>query len=275
MLKLKSVLIIFVFLQMVLIACDEKNPMGEKTAFYSNVGSNSSADDIASNGDNRKSIDIASSDDKQINDQVDDSDLSPSPSASSPVASASPVASVQPSPSVLASASPSPSNPFGQTDDGMSNGLVGEVYELTYNIPKLPTDFESYPHKATILVKNLNVPNRSFSEGFPDVPELFEWFGIVFSGRIIIPLSGTYNFKLNSDDGSKLFINDQLVIDNDGQHSQAAKTGSIYLSQGVHKIVVQYFQGPRYHIALELFFKASGDSTYKIIPKEAFLRPLN
>ena len=68
-------------------------------------------------------------------------------------------------------------------------------------------------------------------------------FGHVFSGYIVINDSGTYEFQTTSDDGSRLFINADLVVDNDGLHSRKSVVGAINLKNKRHKIIVEYFEG--------------------------------
>jgi len=67
-------------------------------------------------------------------------------------------------------------------------------------------------------------------------------FGHVFSGHIAINNPGIYKFQTISDDGSRLLINDELIVDNDGLHSKASSLGSVYLEKKMHKIVVEYFE---------------------------------
>ena len=49
-------------------------------------------------------------------------------------------------------------------------------------------------------------------------------------------------FFLSSNDGSRLYIDDKLVIDNDGLHGTIEKPGDIKLSAGKHKFELSYFQ---------------------------------
>jgi len=53
---------------------------------------------------------------------------------------------------------------------------------------------------------------------------------------------GKYVFYLMSNDGSRLYIDDKMVIDNDGQHGKIEKMGALNLSKGKHKFRVEYFQ---------------------------------
>jgi hypothetical protein len=69
-----------------------------------------------------------------------------------------------------------------------------------------------------------------------------DYFGFQFEGFISLLNAGNYAFHLNSDDGAKLFIDDLLVVSNDGIHPATERDGSIDLSEGVHKIRVDYFE---------------------------------
>ena len=79
-----------------------------------------------------------------------------------------------------------------------------------------------------------------------------------------------YFFRLVSDDGSKLVIDDSLVINNDGIHSDDPKNGNMFLKKGMHTIRLDYFQGPRSEIALQLYYNL--DSTEEqIFPGNLFI----
>ena len=67
-------------------------------------------------------------------------------------------------------------------------------------------------------------------------------YGFVFDGLIKIPSDGVYNFSLSSDDGSKLFIDDKIVIDNDGLHGMSDKINEAPLAKGYHKFKVLFFE---------------------------------
>ncbi len=67
-------------------------------------------------------------------------------------------------------------------------------------------------------------------------------FGLVLSGKIDIPKAGDYTFYLRSNDGSKLFIDNQLIVSSDGLHGAIEKPGSLWLSKGKHSLIIHYFQ---------------------------------
>lgn len=167
--------------------------------------------------------------------------------------------------------------PDGEFEPG--KGLLGKVYEICQNnrnntcvLPNFDTLGE--PH-STLIACELDVPNTYFSEGFPGLDStLVEWFGIRWTGKIVAPTAGLYKFKIASDDGSKLYINGNLVIDNDGVHAIRSRTGNIQLTAGEHDIAVEYFQGPRWYIALQLLWTPPG-GVEVIIPKSSFVLPRN
>lgn len=130
--------------------------------------------------------------------------------------------------------------------------FVGNIYFLPKNTQRLP-NFDELEPVGTVYTSKLDIAPRQFDKGFPGISDRFEWFGIRYTTSIYIDIPGKYRFRLNSDDGSKLIINGKTVIDNDGQHAPQAKRGEIVLEEGVHEFVVEYFQGPRYQIALQLF----------------------
>lgn len=66
-------------------------------------------------------------------------------------------------------------------------------------------------------------------------------FSAILKGSIDIDTAGKYTFKITSDDGSWLYIDDILVIDNGGSHPIKSKTGTLALEKGTHKITIKYF----------------------------------
>jgi hypothetical protein len=138
------------------------------------------------------------------------------------------------------------------------SGLEGRVYHIPRNSSKLP-DFRKMKSRGSIYTTSLNIPAQSFLQGFPGVTKRYEWFAIDYTGRFWIERPGEYRFLLTSDDGSKLYIDDQLVIDNDGLHAPLDGEGSAMLEGGVHRIRVSYFQGPREQVALILKVAGPGE----------------
>jgi PA14 domain-containing protein len=155
-------------------------------------------------------------------------------------------------------------------------GLEGVVYHIPKNSKAIP-DLRKIKPQGKIYVSALNIPLRDFTEGFPGVTRRQEWFAIEYTGRFWIEKPGPYRFALTSDDGSKLFIDDQIVVDNDGIHPVDTKSGSVDLAGGIHKIRVQYFQGPRLQVALVLKIAGPDDpeQALRVFSTDEFKPPAN
>ncbi len=155
------------------------------------------------------------------------------------------------------------------TEERIGAGFRGRIYFLSEGTSALPKDFSLLKSEGDIYTETLNVAARSFDTGFPGVTNRFEWFAIEYTTTFQAARAGEYAFRIVSDDGTKLFIDDRLVIDNDGTHPPRAKEGSVQLSAGAHSMVVQYFQGPRNQIALQLFY-ARGNQEPVVFPGTDF-----
>lgn len=118
---------------------------------------------------------------------------------------------------------PTPTPPTGD------NGLQYKYYEGSWST--LP-NFANQSVRKQGTVANFNVGVRQREDNF----------GIVFTGSIQINSGGNYTFYTNSDDGSKLYIDGKLIVNNDGLHAPRERSGSISLSSGKHKIEVQFFE---------------------------------
>ena len=142
---------------------------------------------------------------------------------------------------------------FG-TDVMPGHGLIGQVYVPGGQIHRMP-DFDLLTPIYTFVTANLDVSKRDYTEGFPtpEMQSVVEDFAIRFRGELAIDTPGLYRFGLYSDDGAKLYIDGRLVVDNDGVHTKG-KGGSITLSKGIYPVEIQYFQGPRYSIALQWYY---------------------
>jgi hypothetical protein len=154
----------------------------------------------------------------------------------------------------------------------VSSGFHGDIYHLHHWTSHLPK-FEKMKPVGTIYTHALNVPPTHFDAGFPGVTDRFEWFGINYSARFWVQTPGTYHFSLLADDAADLYIDDALVIDDDGRHPPTTKEGSVQLGTGIHRIRVPYYQGPKWEVALVLKVAGPGDSALRLFNTEEFKPP--
>ena len=136
--------------------------------------------------------------------------------------------------------------------------------------------FYSDPAEKSITSVNDLTPERIRSTGVTSIPSLQkheeqDWFGYVFEGWIKVPASGVYTFKLNTDDGSRLFIDDTLIIDNNYNRGNSIMTGYSYLEEGMHKFRMLYFEG-HYDEKIALDWMIPGCSTFVPVPAASFFR---
>lgn len=117
-------------------------------------------------------------------------------------------------------------------------GLVAEYYDTGYgfdDFPK-PTDLK-WLFLRRIETKIDHAPtDRSFGGS-----RIADNFAVRWSGLLRVPAEGQWTFYLESDDGSRLTIDGEILIDHGGLHGMTEKTGLRTLSAGDHPIVVDYF----------------------------------
>ena len=96
-------------------------------------------------------------------------------------------------------------------------------------------------------------------------------YGYKFAGYLDVPRDGVYILTLASDDGSRLYLGNDLIIDNDGLHSLQEKSAEVALSAGMHSIAVEYFERTG---GAELKVLWSGPGVEKqVIPNSALYQP--
>lgn len=192
-------------------------------------------------------------------------------------------------------------------DDGFvdsTKGLVGNIRLLNdssnLSIRHRLSGYldEALSHQvadSTIFMSNVNVPQRSFDEGFSSEEgdtlqvngeTLIEYFNVNLdsiikiesnsqypSGAAVIP--GEYEIAVISDDGSKLLINESGTVAGQvpylhaddaqaprmvcgAQDSEGKPTYLNFAEGKSFKMTLNYFQGQRHGIALQMFWRKKG-----------------
>ncbi|MEU7799992.1 ricin-type beta-trefoil lectin domain protein [Micromonospora arborensis] len=88
-------------------------------------------------------------------------------------------------------------------------------------------------------------------------------------GNITTTQAGSYTFRLSSDDGSKLSIDNAVVINHDGLHGATPpKEGTVSLTAGLHPLRIDHFErGGGQQITLE--WRTPGSSSFVVVPNSA------
>ena len=150
---------------------------------------------------------------------------------------------------------------FGTTAPA-SLSLCGDVYKLPPGTPHLP-EFSELNSLGAIYATALAVPNL-FIGGVYGEASTTPSFGINYRGTFWITQPGEYLFSLTSDDGANLYIDDRLIIDNDGIHSAKTIEGKADLTAGQHTIQVKYMQTMPTNLALSLRVKRPNQSKWQL-----------
>ncbi|WP_145433208.1 PA14 domain-containing protein [Lacipirellula limnantheis] len=124
-------------------------------------------------------------------------------------------------------------------------GLRYRIYQGTWT--RIP-NFRDLTPVFEGVATDLNVESRQLRAD--------NW-GMTLEGSFPVEADGEYTFYLNSDDGSKLFVDDELVVDNDGDHSLLELKGAKQLTAGNHQIRIEFFEAAAEAI-LELDIEGPG-----------------
>ena len=68
-------------------------------------------------------------------------------------------------------------------------------------------------------------------------------FVAVWSGQFNAQTTGSYTFDTGSDDGSMIFIDGNVVVNNNFSQAVTVRSGTVSLSAGSHSIVIAYYEG--------------------------------
>jgi alpha-L-fucosidase len=112
---------------------------------------------------------------------------------------------------------------------GVVPGLRYAYFEGEWD--RLP-DFSALTPQRTGTLANFSFAPRAREERFA-----FE-----YTGYVRVPADGVYAFYTDSDDGSRLYIGDTLVVDNDGLHGMREARGVVALAEGLHPLRVTFFE---------------------------------
>ncbi len=123
--------------------------------------------------------------------------------------------------------------------DALQPGLVGRYYQMPGSLDDFPTIPAEQKPSVERVDKQVNF--ASTQDAFPET-KLVDNFYVNWSGVIRVPQDGNYTFHLESDDGSRLFIDGKQVVDNGGTHEMTEMSGHAELTAGDHEIKVEFFE---------------------------------
>lgn len=158
------------------------------------------------------------------------------------------------------------------TPDAAGNrvpGITLRVFHLDDDLAKLPTLVEGQTPNLDVVRAAIDLDNNAATPA-PGFGNLATGNGTsVFaqlSGWVVVETPGNYRFRLTSDDGARLWVYDNVMVDHDGQHGATSmESGEVFLSVGDHPIYLEYFDhGGAQRLLLE--WQAPGTESFAAIP---------
>jgi len=113
--------------------------------------------------------------------------------------------------------------------ENLSAGLKYKYYEGAWN--ELP-DFDELDMIDSGIISHFTIDNSPQRDRI----------GFVYEGYIKVEAEGIFTFYCSSDDGSRMWVADSLIIENDGLHGDREAAGQIGLRNGVYPVKVQFFE---------------------------------
>ncbi len=127
-------------------------------------------------------------------------------------------------------------------------------------------DIATYLLRDTVLVPGgqqfLRTVYRGWWDNLPDFDKLtpvdapstvddlsfdgiqpLDGFAARYEAFLPITTAGDYRFTIGSDDGSRVLLNGEEIVRVDGVHPYQTASGVKQLGKGVHRLVVEYFEG--------------------------------
>lgn len=114
--------------------------------------------------------------------------------------------------------------------DTLAAGLRYEYFEATFGNDR--PDLDKLTPKSSGVIDRFTI----------DLPRRGNDFAFRFTGVIMVPEDGEYTFYTRSDDGSWLYIDGKLVVDNGGIHGAQERSGRVELKAGSHSIRVEMYE---------------------------------
>ena len=146
------------------------------------------------------------------------------------------------------------------TTSKAGGGIKGQYYQ--------GTDFEEH-----VLTRTDPQINFDWADGEPDPAVGANNFSVRWTGEVEAPFTETYTFHTNSDDGVRLWVDGQLLIDNWTDHGNTEDRGTIdFIAGGTYNVVMEYYEAGSGAVA-ELRW-SSPQTPKQFIPQGALSLPV-
>jgi hypothetical protein len=158
---------------------------------------------------------------------------------------------------------------FGQPRKNSAHGLVGNVYKIDGKVTELPAFADLGEPVAVIAVDDLDIASASLEQ---DIAGLEEYFGVHFKGSLNVTAAGDYALCVAAGDGAQLYLDENLIVDNDGVHETKEECTEVYVEAGEYQLDLLWFQAEKGEMGLTLSWSKDGGAK-EPIPSTALFPP--
>uniref|UniRef100_UPI003F7A49CD PA14 domain-containing protein n=1 Tax=Chitinophaga sancti TaxID=1004 RepID=UPI003F7A49CD len=147
--------------------------------------------------------------------------------------------------------------------NGDGTGLLGEFYTKTGFQTKLREKTDTSINFANRLQMNVGIKDSIFNTVFSA-----RW-----TGKVKAPVTGTYTFYTESDDGIRLFLNDSVIIKRWNDHPSKTDSAKVNLIEGeYYDIKIEYYNNQA-DVVLKLQWAYPSQSRVTIPGKYLYYSP--
>lgn len=138
--------------------------------------------------------------------------------------------------------------PSGTVYAGVGNSESDATFAVGGNCPATQFKAEYFPNADLILPTKAvlceNVVSKSWGGGAPDVGEGMpsDNFSVRWTKTFDVATAGNYKFDTVSDDGIRVKVDGNLIIDKWVPQGATPWTATIPLTAGSHTVIVEYFE---------------------------------
>ncbi len=160
-----------------------------------------------------------------------------------------------------------PANQWLNADPGIKaeNMQPGITVNLI-NLPKMPSKLAEINFSAKPALSALA---GSVNAGNGDFGDFKDQFALRGEGYLYLEKDDNIVLQLSSDDGSQLYLDGRLLIDNDGDHGMQPKEAELALRAGYHPLRIDYYQGGGGR-GIVLKWARFGKPGFEVIPENFF-----
>jgi cytochrome c len=170
-------------------------------------------------------------------------------------------------------ASAAPANPARVAEKArpLQPGLWARFYLVDQPLEKLPILVVNQTPNVSVVVPTLDIESDK-NDASATTADLRYTFLSRVEGVLRIEEPGEYVLRLTSDDGSRLWIDGEPLIDHDGLHSAVEQDAALELDRGDHALFVEHFQTYGGFV-LRLEWKRPGANAFEVVPSSVLATP--